>query len=108
MYRDRMRVPRGELAAAAGRALARYRASGLVMPGDTHIEVVSRRIRQWEDAVNEQVVTSVTHPYGVRCGNCRRVIENGQPFKLRDTVTGRLSTGPPVEDRVDGVFCAAC
>lgn len=54
------------------------------------------------------VVTALAYPHGVRCANCRRVIRNGEEYKLRDSVTGKLSTGPCVEDRADVICCADC
>jgi hypothetical protein len=33
-------------------------------------------------------------PEGVTCTNCKREINPGDPYKLRDTQTGKLSTGP--------------
>lgn len=65
-------------------------------------------MRQWEAEVVPQVVTETSHPGGVRCTGCGRVIETGEAFRLRDAKTGKLSTGPCIEDRVDAVFCEAC
>lgn len=54
------------------------------------------------------LVTEQGYPHGVKCGGCRKVIEPGQPYKLRDLETAKLSSGPCTEDRADGVFCADC
>lgn len=54
------------------------------------------------------IVTPEAFPWGVRCANCQRVIENGKTYKNRDASTGKLSTGPYTEDRVDKTFCERC
>jgi hypothetical protein len=54
------------------------------------------------------IVTWEAFPYGVKCANCRRVIGYGESYKNRDAATGKLSTGPYIEDRTDATFCERC